>query len=182
MPRAVLASAVCCLLATGGLSAEEPPGSGSAESAADPAPCSAPEHRQFDFWIGDWVVTGPDGEKAGENTIEPILGGCVLRESWRGESGSVGRSFNMYWQRGGEWRQTWVDGAGGRLDLAGGLDADGRMVLAGTMPGRDGSPLLHEIAWTPRDDGTVEQRWRVSRDGGESWENVFVGIYRRRGE
>ena len=26
---------------------------------AKPAPCSAPEHRQFDFWLGDWEVRGP---------------------------------------------------------------------------------------------------------------------------
>src|SRR3970282_1522072 len=26
------------------------------------APCSAPEYRQFDFWLGEWEVTNPSGE------------------------------------------------------------------------------------------------------------------------
>ena len=29
-------------------------------------PCSAPEYHQFDFWLGDWEVTTPDGKPAGQ--------------------------------------------------------------------------------------------------------------------
>ena len=36
---------------------------------AKPAPCSAPEHRQFDFWLGDWEVKGPAGKVAGRNMV-----------------------------------------------------------------------------------------------------------------
>ena len=38
---------------------------------------------QFDFWIGEWKVTA-GGKPAGNNSIQPILDGCVLQENWVG--------------------------------------------------------------------------------------------------
>ena len=151
-----------------------------AGAAAQPGdPCTGPEHRQFDFWVGAWRVETPDGDLAGHNTISKILNGCALEENWRGAKGSTGKSFNMFYARDGQWHQSWVDGNGGRLDLAGGLDADGRMVLTGTMPGPEGKgDVRHEISWQELGDGTVRQHWRVSRDAGDSWQDAFVGIYR----
>jgi hypothetical protein len=142
-------------------------------------PCQGDEQRQFDFWVGDWVVTTPDGKRAGENRIEKILNDCVLLESWRGVEGSIGKSFNMYYERQSEWRQTWVDGRGGRLDLAGRFE-NGSMTLSGEMPGPEGGTVRHEISWTALEDGTVRQHWRASRDRGETWRDVFIGIYKRR--
>lgn len=144
-----------------------------------PPPCTDAAHRQFDFWVGEWSVTQPDGGVAGENSIQPILNGCVLLEQWQGASGSTGKSFNMYDARQGVWRQTWVDGSGGRLDLTGGLDGND-MVLSGEQPGRDGGTVTHEIRWTPQEDGTVRQHWKASKDGGETWNDLFVGIYSQR--
>ncbi|MEQ1516386.1 MAG: hypothetical protein ABL931_07860, partial [Usitatibacteraceae bacterium] len=53
-----------------------------ASAAARAKPCLSIENRQFDFWIGDWDVTTPDGKLAGTNLIKPILAGCVLHENW----------------------------------------------------------------------------------------------------
>jgi len=50
---------------------------------AKPAPCSAAEHRQFDFWLGDWEVKGPAGKVAGRNSISSTHNGCVVVESWK---------------------------------------------------------------------------------------------------
>lgn len=36
------------------------------------ARCSTPEYRQFDFWVGDWVVHDAAGKLAGTNTITPM--------------------------------------------------------------------------------------------------------------
>jgi len=36
-----------------------------AGQTARPAACTAPEHHQFDFWIGEWDVTLPNGKAAG---------------------------------------------------------------------------------------------------------------------
>lgn len=46
-----------------------------AGQTARPAACTEPEHHQFDFWIGEWDVTLPNGKAAGTNRIEPILNG-----------------------------------------------------------------------------------------------------------
>lgn len=151
-----------------------------AQDTSTPAskPCSGPEHRQFDYWIGEWDVTTPDGKAAGTNRIESILGGCVLHESWRSTSGkSEGHSFNVY-GRDGKWHQTWVDNGGTLLELVGGLEA-GRMVMSQERVGPDGNKALHEISWTKLETGQVKQHWRVTTDGGETWNDAFVGIYTR---
>lgn len=149
--------------------------------AQQPSPpsCDTTEHAQFDFWAGNWNVQQPDGTPAGTNRIEKILNGCVLMENWTGNGGSIGKSFNMYDRRDGKWKQTWVDGQGGRLDLVGEW-ADGKMTLRGETPARDGGTIRHEVTWTPRDDGTVQQHWRSSRDG-KTWNDSFVGVYVRDG-
>jgi hypothetical protein len=147
---------------------------------AQPAPsqpaCSAPQHRQFDFWIGEWKVTRPDGKLAGNSRIESMLGGCVVFESWTGADGkSRGHSFNTY-ARDGKWHQTWVDNGGLLLELRGGLE-DGRMVMSQerTQPG--GSSQLDEISWERLPSGQVQQHWRRSTDHGKTWKDVFLGIY-----
>lgn len=140
--------------------------------------CDAPEHDQFDFWVGAWDVFGPDGEKAGTNVIEKRDGGCTLLESWTSASGGTGTSINFYDERAGRWHQTWMGSGGGALYLDGGLDEDGNMVLSSDP---DASPI-QRITWTPNDDGTVRQHWQVSKDGGQTWETAFDGTYVRRGE
>jgi hypothetical protein len=152
----------------------------SADEAKEPEPCAAPEYSQFDFWVGEWRVTDSEGRVVGHNTIDKILDGCVLRESWTGASGMRGTSLNIYSQARGAWHQTWVDSNGLLLELDGGLVGD-HMVLKGENPARDGAgTLLHEISWQPLDDGRVRQTWKVSKDGGASWQEVFDGFYAKK--
>jgi hypothetical protein len=154
----------------------------SAAGATRAAACSRPEHRQFDFWIGEWDVTLPDGRPAGVNRIRSIHGGCALREEWTGASGSSGTSLNAYDPVAGRWHQTWVDNDGLLLRLDGGMNG-GTMELEGTTVGADGVRTLQRIRWTPL-GGTparVRQLWEASTDGGRTWRAVFDGVYRRRG-
>lgn len=140
-------------------------------------PCSSPEHRQFDFWVGDWRVTDVNGELQGTNRVEKILDGCAIQENWEGAKGMKGHSYNIYAERRQTWHQTWVDSNGTLLMLEGGL-VDGRMVLGGETPGPDGKGVIkHEISWEKLDEVRVRQVWRTSRDGGSSWNDAFVGIY-----
>jgi len=145
---------------------------------AQNAPCAVVEHRQFDFWIGTWTVTTSDGNIAGENRIERILGDCVIYESWDGAGGTRGHSFNVFDASTGKWHQTWVDTGGTLLLLDGGI-VDGAMVLEGTRPGADGRSIRHRISWTPLDDGDVRQHWEYSRDAGATWETLFDGRYHK---
>lgn len=141
-----------------------------------PKPCGGPEHRQFDFWLGEWDVFDPQGELVGRNRIARLFDACALREEWEGVSGSRGTSLNVYAAEAGHWHQTWVDASGGLLLLDGGLRGD-TMVLEGTTRG-----VAHRISWS-RIDGDpdqVRQLWKTSADGGTTWETAFDGRYRRR--
>jgi len=142
-----------------------------------PPPCAAPEHRQFDFWLGNWEVTANE-KVAGTNHIRTILDGCVLMEEWQSANGTfAGRSFNRYDTEKGKWEQTWVDNQGGVLKLAGEFK-DGKMVLAGDQL-VGGEPVIDRITWTPNDDGSVRQLWEKSKDGGATWSVAFDGLYRK---
>lgn len=149
------------------------------EADPPPPPCSDPAYRQFDFWIGEWIVTAND-QVAGTNSIRKVHNGCALEENWQGsgDGGISGSSFNIYDQANDRWHQTWVDGGGTLLLLDGGL-VDGAMVMSGQRPSADGSgTTTHRITWTPNDDGTVRQLWEASRDG-ENWSVLFDGRYAR---
>lgn len=139
--------------------------------------CGAPEHRQFDFWVGEWAVTEA-GKTAGTNRIERILDGCALLESWQGTSGYRGNSLNFYDSTRKRWHQTWIGTDGESLALEG-VFAAGNMVLAGTRTDPStGQTTHHRITWTPRADGTVRQLWETSRDG-KAWSTAFDGHYSR---
>ena len=141
------------------------------------SPCEAPEAAQFDFWIGDWDVFNPEGKQVGTNRIERLYA-CGVHENWDGGK-LKGQSFNRWIPRLGVWHQTWVDSAGGVLLLEGSFN-DGAMTLSDAkVPGRkDGAPV-NEIRWTPAADGSVRQLWRVTRDGGATWNVAFDGRYVR---
>jgi hypothetical protein len=147
---------------------------------APAGPCAAPEHRQFDFWVGEWtVMTGE--QLAGRNSVRLLHGGCVLQENWQGtgEGGISGSSFNIYDRSSGRWHQTWVDASGTLLLIDGGL-VDGVMELSGKRAAPDGGgEVLHRIRWTPNEDGTVRQHWEVSSDAGANWSTLFDGLYTR---
>ena len=54
-----------------------------AQSAPAEPPCGSAEHRQFDFWVGEWDVfaTGTSKQVA-TSRIEKLHGGCTIRENW----------------------------------------------------------------------------------------------------
>ncbi len=153
---------------------------GGTAAQAAPNTCEAAEHAQFDFWVGEWQVTNPQGGAAGTNRIEKVLNGCALHESWVGASGNVGHSYNAYDRSRGVWHQTWVDNAGQILQLDGSFDA-GRMVLQGETVRADGQAVLHRITWSVMDGDPdrVRQLWESSGDGGETWSVAFDGRYLR---
>ena len=142
--------------------------------------CTSKEHRQFDFWVGSWVVVDKDDNIQGNNNVELILNFCALQENWKGASGSAGKSFNFYDRQTKKWHQTWIDSRGGVLYLDGGIKGN-VMVLQGTRLGRAGEEVLHRISYTPLEDGRVKQHWQSSRDQGKTWQEVFLGFYKKRG-
>ncbi len=144
------------------------------------APCSADAYRQFDFWLGEWqVYGGPAGDRLiGRSSISRVAGGCALSEHWTNSAGQDGRSLNVYEPASGRWTQFWIGFDGVVLRLYGALD-QGVMVLEGELAGANGGVQKQRIRWTPKADGSVEQRWETSDDEGQSWQTSFVGQYRR---
>ena len=135
--------------------------------AATP-PCSAPEHRQFDFWLGDWQVHKPDGSFVGINRITREYGGCVIHERYATGRGYSGESLNAYDAARKVWHQTWVDDTGLLLTLEGRWDGK-QMVLEGNR---------QRITWTPDAQGGVRQLWEAADEKG-AWSVVFDGRYTR---
>ena len=147
------------------------------------ATCDAPENRHFDFWIGEWTVTMPDGlpnagKLLGHSRIESIAGACGLLENWTGASGVQGKSLNGWDAPHKVWRQFWVGGDGTVLRLEGALQGKA-MVLQGEMPTAKGGVQVQRVTWTPADDGSVTQHWQTSDDAGATWATSFLGVYRR---
>jgi len=157
---------------------------GSACGQTPPVP--APVNHDFDFWLGDWSVTTPDGKPAGTNRIESVAGGQGLYENWEatvqpnGQPSGNGKSLNAFNPAKNQWQQFWIGSGGNVLELAGGR-VDGRMVLASAERAlRDGRSVTNRITWTPNADGTVRQRWEQSFDAGKTWQTVFEGLYTRK--
>jgi hypothetical protein len=167
------------LVVTASLSAQTAPPATPAQPAPPPAPRSLPpESRQFDFWLGEWDVTTPDGKPAGSSKIELIANRAGLLENWTGSGGYTGKSLNAYNAARKQWQQYWIGTGGGVLELAGGL-VEGNMVLVGEHEVR-GQHLLERITWTPHADGSVRQHWEQSTDGGKTWTDAFDGLYCRK--
>jgi len=157
-----------------------------ASALAQTPPVPAPVNHDFDFWLGDWNVTTPDGNPAGTNRIESVAGGRGLYENWEGatqpngQPGGDGKSLNAFNPAKKQWQQFWIGGGGNVLELAGGL-VDGKMVLlSAERPLRDGRSVTNRITWTPNPDGTVRQLWEQSFDAGKTWQTAFDGLYRRK--
>jgi len=142
------------------------------------AACSADAVHQFDFWIGDWVVT-ENGTPAGTNHIERILDGCALLENWQGAKGGAGKSLNFYDRDDQRWHQTWIDHSGGALFLSG-TYANGAMRMEGERAATATQPATrHRITWTPLPDGAVRQLWESTPSGKTEWVVLFDGLYQR---
>lgn len=149
-----------------------------------PRDCSAAEHRQFDFWIGDWDVVPngappQPGRKPARNTITKIQDGCALLEQWNAGT-NTGQSLNIYDRSRGEWHQTWVDNAGGLHQYWGHLE--GRtMVFHGSMPSPS-SPALRlrvRLTFFNLGEGRVRQfSERLNADG--TWSVNYDLLYTRR--
>ena len=143
-------------------------------------PCSAAAYRQFDFWLGQWDITEA-GAPAGTNVVEPLLGGCAIRENYLDPAGgSVGTSLNSYDADTKLWRQTWVADYGVDYRMAGGLDASGTMVLTGErINALNGRLLLDTWKWTPVDGNTMVQTGRITVPATGRDEQFWNGEYHR---
>ena len=150
-----------------------------ATAAAQPAPCSSPEYRQLDFWVGDWDVYDAKGELQGHNLVQKILGGCALQEYYLDLSGLVASSFSIYDFTRKVWNQTYISTRGTLLPVEGYLQGKNMILMGMHVSPDDGRWAWHRMIWTPKDDGTAYQLWDFSRDGGKTWTVIYEAFLRK---
>lgn len=147
-------------------------------------PCSTPEHRQMDFWLGEWDVRWeefpgiPAG--SGSNVITRAYAGCVIQEAFDGgpsTGGLIGHSVSVYHAPVGMWRQTWVDNQGGYFALTGGAAENGAFIL--TTDRISESAPHQRMVFEDIAPESLTWRWQRSADG-RTWTDQWVIHYTRR--
>ena len=153
----------------------------SAQNQKQQCTCCTENHSEFDFWEGNWEVTLPNGNKAGNNTITKIQGNCILQENWVSATpGYTGTSTNFYNTTTKQWEQLWVDNQGASLHLKGNKIGNQMILKTDDAVNKDGNIFNHKVTWTDNKDGTVRQLWETitKTDDGETVVVAFDGLYK----
>ncbi len=142
--------------------------------------CCTEKHQEFDFWIGEWTVTNPDGKLAGTNSIKKIQDQCVLQENWTSAQGNfTGTSNNFYNYKTKQWEQLWIDNQGQSLHLKGNRTGNQMILQTDEENDKEGNPFYHRVTWTYNADGTVRQYWETIKNNTEITV-AFDGLYRKK--
>jgi tetratricopeptide (TPR) repeat protein len=152
----------------------------SAERAFRPCQSRAESHL-FDFWIGEWDVTGPQGQPAGKSSVQQILSQCVLFENWTDRQGGQGKSFNAFNVDYDMWQQFWTDQYGRVTEYRESERTPEHGLRFLAHQGAPQHQTLIRMTFTPIDRNTVRQFGEISSDGGKTWATSFDLMYHRRG-
>ena len=139
-------------------------------------PCQTAEYRQFDFWVGDWEVHNPAGQKVGENQITREQDGCLLVEHWKSGRGiETGTSFNYFDIRDKKWHQLYLDNSGnaGAYPAMSGNLVEDKMVL---VSDEKVSPVFR-WTWYVLSPGKVRQMAEQSDDQQKTWRVIWDSTY-----
>ena len=146
------------------------------------SPCKTnPIYRQFDFWIGEWDVYGPNGKKAGDSKIQMILDSCIILENWKSSTANYsGKSFNTYNAVTNQWQQTWVDNNGGTIEFLEGKSDNNKMIFK-TKPfifSKD-TFAIRRLTFYNLAKEKVRQHGEISKNNGITWLTEYDLEYRR---
>lgn len=131
-------------------------------------PCTLPEDRQFDFWIGEWTFqqTVPV-TSSGINSITRDATGCLIIERF---NNGAGHSVSLFSRLDSQWHQTYVDSQNNRVVLIGTFDGS-RMVLHQAPRAR--------WLWE-RVNATLIRYWGEQSADGVTWTVGFDSTYAAR--
>lgn len=143
--------------------------------------CCTEMHQAFNFWLGDWTVYNMRGEIVGSNKVVKIQDGCGIQENWVSKNNkNTGTSYNFYNSKDSTWKQVWISNTGKVLELKGGLDSVGNMVLKSELRSSVKGKFYNQITWSKKSDGSIFQHWEVFNENDEKIRSVFQGIYRKK--
>jgi hypothetical protein len=148
------------------------------EACKDP---NFPVLDELDYTLGEWEVdvAGPHGPEGLRSRITKELSDCLIEERIDGENGYEAIAFTSVRRRLGIWERTFVDNRGTNAFLSG-RTTDGRLMLTGTAPSKQGGALDVRVSFTRKSDDRFEQRWERTSDGGATWHRLLVVTYRRK--
>ena len=147
-------------------------------------PCSGPEHRQLDFWVGEWIAawTNANGSAgSGRNVVtRDEYGDCVISERFSADDGSLkGFSISTFFTPAREWRQTWMDDQGGYFDLFGGpVEGQAHSFALETYRRNPNAPFRRMIWENVSPDGFT-WRWQGRASAQDEWVDSWVIRYTR---
>lgn len=156
------------------------------QAAAPPTPCTDAQYRQMDFWVGDWDLEFDAGKgqvgHATNRITRDEFGGCVIAEHFeQPDAGYRGASWSMYDGLTGQWRQTWVDNAGGVFVLVGGpVSGQPYAFELKTVDVRGPTKVFKRMIWQDVTPDSLTWRWQSLEPDG-SWTDQWVLKYRRGG-
>jgi len=156
------------------------------KSATAQKPCSRPEYRQFDFWIGEWEAFGKNGSKAGDSKVSLILDSCIILEEWTSASINqglryAGKSFNTWNAASKQWQQTWVDNAGGTNEYLIGKFENNQIIFSSKpfAVAKD-TMAIRRMTFTNISPDKLRQHGEISKDEGLTWATEYDLEYRRK--
>ena len=153
----------------------------SAFAQQKPCACCSEEHRQFDFWVGDWETVDSTGKVIGYNNIVIMQDSCIIQENWNSASSPyTGTSYNFYNTTTKKWEQLWIDNGGNPLKLKGERVGNQMILYSDIAKSQKGEDYMNRVTWTANNDGTVRQHWEVFKLSEDNWKTVFDGLYRKK--
>ncbi len=150
------------------------------QSGSAPCACCGDEYKQFDFWIGDWVVYSK-AEMIGFNKITKMESDCILRENWKSTvSSHSGSSYNFYDRNTKKWKHVWIGSDGMTLEVKGEFKDHKMTMIGDEYRDERNNRVINKVTWTANPDGTIRQLWEQSKDGGQAFAIQWDALYRRR--
>lgn len=158
------------------------------DAERDPGRCLTAEHEKVAFLTGKWSVVSRQRvslstdewvESQGEARWRPILGGCVMEESWTGVVGDNHVewvqlvAFNSHTEA---WERSFVDTGHGNLLRSEGYVDDGRLIFNHSQM-RNGQLLIDRTTLEPVDSDSLQIILESSFDGGKSWTTLWTLHY-----
>jgi len=147
--------------------------------ADDAKPCAGGEHRQFDYWLGNWSVSY-GGPPAGTSKVELALDQCMIVESWDGARNHSGKTIFAYSPDDHSWYGMFADNEGRAHIFNQGKVSAETAEFQGTSHGPNGETVLNRVKIVRASADKVEQTWEKSADNGATWNMVYRGEYTRK--
>ena len=153
---------------------------------AQKLPCSHPEFRQFDFWIGEWEAYGLKGNKAGDSKISLILDSCIILEEWTSAGVQqglryAGKSFNTWNAALKQWQQTWVDNTGNTTAFTKGKFENNKIIFnTDPFPFSKDTIAVRRLTFFNLGPDKVRQLSEITKDQGSTWKTEYDLEYRRK--